>query len=131
MDLNAVHLEFIEKMNICDIVTNLIVVFIIILIFSYINIQFFKLMNKGFAFIFLIITIIFFSALIGTTINCFKEYKDHDVYKVYLNDKENAKEIKKEEYNFIRNIKDKYKLGEKIKDEDINKVRDIIKKERI
>ena len=130
MDLNAVHLGFIEKMNICDIVANLIVVFIIILIFSYINIQFFKLMNKGVALIFLIITIIFFSALIETTINCFKEYKDHDVYKVYLDNKENVKEIKKEEYTFIRNIKDKYKLGEKIKDEDINKVRNIIKQER-
>jgi hypothetical protein len=129
MNLNAVHLEFIEKLNVYDIIGNLIVILTLILILSYINISFFKLMNKGVALIFLMITIIFFSALIETTINYFNKYKDHDVYKVYLNDdKESAKEITKEEHHFIRNVKDKYTLGEKIKEEDIIKVRDIIKR---
>lgn len=129
MNLNAVHLEFIEKLNVYDIIGNLIVILTLILILSYINISFFKLMNKGVALIFLMITIIFFSALIETTINYFNKYKDHDVYKVYLNDdKENAKEITKEEHHFIQNVKNKHTLGEKIKEEDIIKVRDIIKR---
>lgn len=58
-----------------------------------------------------------------------RQHKDGDIYGFYIgaND-EHIKRITKEEYDFIQSVKNDYILGETIKEEDINKIREIIKR---
>ena len=64
-----------------------------------------------------------------------QEYKNGGIYIAYIGkNPEHIKYIKKitkEAYHFIQNTKYNYSLSKKIKNEDINKVKTIIKQERM
>lgn len=80
----------------------------------------------------IICIIVLLVVLIEIILCWIKDRKNGDTYELYISaDDERIKRITKEEYDFIRNIKDNYILGESIKEEDINKIRNITKQERI
>lgn len=80
------------------------------------------------------ITILLINLIVGVPF-LMQEYKNGGIYIAYIGkNPEHIKYIKKitkEEYHFIQNTKYNYSLSKKIKNEDINKVKTIIKQERM
>lgn len=134
MNFDAIHLEYEEAPTIESMIILIIVSTLFIVLMSSIV----PILYHDKMIISTVIVIICIIVLLLATIICIsswiKEYRDGDFYGFYISkDDDRIKYIKRiteEEYNFIRSIKEDYILGEKIKEEDINKVRDIIKKER-
>ena len=128
MNLNAIHLEVIKGPTIGCMIVGLILSLIFIGFLGYIAIQAINQDIKVFGIFLLIITIILSLNTIRIIPKTLEEYKAGDVYKVYLNDKEDAKEITKENYDFIKNIKQKAILGNKPTEDEVNKIKSIILK---
>mgnify|MGYP000947466097 CR=1 FL=1 len=126
MNLNAIHLEVIKGPTIGYMIVGLILSLIFIGFFSYFAIRAFH-EDTGVLGIFLLIIAIALS--INTIITIPKDlekYKAGDAYKVYLNDKEDAKTITKENYDFIKNVKQKAILGDKPTEDEVNRIKTII-----
>lgn len=127
MNLNSIHLEIIKAPTIGYITLGLILSLIFIVFFSYFAIRAFY-EDTGVLGIFLLIIAIALS--INTIISIPKDlekYKAGDIYKIYLNDdKEDAKTITKENYDFIKNVKQKAILGDKPTEDEVNKIKNII-----
>lgn len=128
MNLNAIHLEVIKGPTIGCMIVGLILSLIFIGFFGYIAIQAINQDIKVLGICLLIITIILSLNTIRIIPKTLEEYKAGDVYKVYLNDKEDAKEITKENYDFIKNIKEKAILGNKPTEDEVNRTKSIILK---
>ena len=129
MNLNAIHLEFEEGLTLYGLIEYLFFTTLFTVIPTFFTIIIFIKIDKILGAVLIIIaTGISLSIIKDNIPELYRKYKNGDTYKVYLDNKENTKEITKEEYDFIRNVKNKHTLGEKIKEEDIIKVRDIIKR---
>lgn len=130
MKFDAIHLKHEEASTIDYIVPLIIISILLIVSISSIVVP---ILYHDKMIISTTIVIICIIVLSLTTIMCIyywiKERKNGDIYGFYIGaDDERIKRITKEEYYFIQSIKDDYILGVKIKEEDINKVRDIIKR---
>lgn len=128
MNLNAIHLEVIKGPTISCMIIGLILLLIFIGFFGYIAIEGFNQKSNGLGLFFLIIAIVLSLSTINAIPKAIEKYKAGDVYKVYLNDKKDAKEITKENYDFIKNIKEKAIFGDKPTKDEANKIKSIILK---
>ena len=128
MNLNTIHLEVIKGPTISCMIIGLLLLLIIIGFFGYVAIEALNQKNKVLGIFFLIIAIILSLSTINATPKAIEKYKTGDVYKVYLNDKKDAKEITKENYDFIKNIKEKAIFGDKPTKDEANKIKSIILK---
>lgn len=132
MNFDAIHLEYEEAPTIGFIAFLVIVIVLFIACISFII----PILYHDKMIIFTSIAIICIIVLLATLIigipPLVKEYKDGDFYGFYIGkDNDRIKYIKRiteEEYTFIQSVKSDYMLGEKIKEEDIDKVRGIIKR---
>lgn len=128
MNLNIIHVEHIKPLPISNLIILLLLILLIIALFSFAAIETFNEINKVLGIFLLIIPITIFLYTIKIIPEIIEERKIGGTYTVYLDDKENAKEISKEEYNFIQNVKDKNKLGDKPTKDEIKKIKDIVLK---
>lgn len=135
MNFDKIHLEYEKAPTIGFIAPLVIVIVLFITCISFIIPILYHDKMILFTSIAIICIIILLVTLIIAISLLIKERKDGDFYGFYIgNDDDRIKYIKRiteEEYNFIQNVKDDHILGEKIKEEDINRVRSIIKKERM
>lgn len=131
MKFDKIHLEYEEAPTIGSIAFLVIVIVLFIVCISFIiPILYHDKMIIATS-IAIICVIVLLVALITGIPSWIKEYKDGDFYGFYIGNNDDRikyiKRITEKEYNFIQNVKDDYILGEKIKEEDINRVRSIIK----
>lgn len=128
MNFDVIHLKYEKAPTICCIIFMIIVSLMISALFTFITLT----SLDG------IILLPILSAIVAILIPIFVavnipyliyQHKDGDIYGFYIgpND-ERIKRITKEEYDFIQSIKNDFILGETIKEEDVNKIREIIKR---
>ena len=128
MNFDVIHLKYEKAPTVCCIIFMIIVSLIISALFTFMTLR----SLDG------IILLPILSGMVAILIPIFvavdipyfiRQHKDGDIYGFYIgaND-EHIKRITKEEYDFIQSVKNDYILGETIKEEDINKIREIIKR---
>jgi hypothetical protein len=131
MNLNSIHLESEEGLTLYELMEYLFFTTLFTVTPTFFTIIIFIKIDKILGAVLTIIaTGISLSIIKDDIPELYRKYKNDNTYKVYLDNKENTKEITKEEYDFIRNIKYDYILSETIKEEDINRIREILKQER-
>lgn len=131
MNLNSIHLESEEGLTLYELMEYLFFTTLFTVTPTFFTIIIFIKIDKILGAVLTIIaTGISLSIIKDDIPELYRKYKNGDTYKVYLDNKENTKEITKGEYGFIRNIKYDYILSETIKEEDINRIREILKQER-
>lgn len=135
MNFDIIHLKFIEAPPIWLIMLLVITSIVFIAMLTYaIPILFRKKRIISTTIAIFSITILLINLIVGVPF-LMQEYKNGGIYIAYIGkNPENIKYIKKitkEEYHFIQNTKYNYSLSKKIKNEDINKVKTIIKQERM
>ena len=128
MNFDVIHLKYEKAPTVCCIIFMIIVGLMISTLFTFITL---KSLNE-------IILLPILSAIVAILIPIFvavnipyfiRQHKDGDIYGFYIgaND-EHIKRITKEEYDFIQSVKNDFILGETIKEEDVNEIREIIKR---
>lgn len=135
MNFDIIHLKFIEAPPIWLIMLLVITSIVFIAMLTYaIPILFRKKRIISTTIAIFSITILLINLIVGVPF-LMQEYKNGGIYIAYIGkNPEHIKYIKKitkEEYHFIQNTKYNYSLSKKIKNEDINKVKTIIKQERM
>lgn len=135
MNFDIIHLKFIEATPIWVIMLSVITSIVFIVMITYaIPILFRKKRIISTTIAIFSVAILLVNLIVGVPF-LMQEYRNGGIYIAYIGkDPEHIKYIKKitkEEYYFIQNRKYNYALGEKIKSGDINKIKNIIKKERI
>lgn len=129
MNLNSIHLEYEERLTLYELIEHLFFTALFTVIPTFFTIIIFIKIDKILGTILIIIaTGISLSIIKDNIPELYRKYKNGDTYKVYLDNKENTKEITKEEYDFIRNIKQKAILGNKPTEDEVNKIKSIILK---
>lgn len=128
MNLNAIHLEFIKGPSVYNSIIITILMLVLMGICILYTIGMFNRREATSGVFFLIIVITLLICAIKIIPESFEKYKAGDIYKVYIDNKENAKEITKEEYYFIKNVKEKTVLGDKPTESEFKKIKFIILK---
>lgn len=127
MNFDIIHLKFIEAPPIWLIMLLVITSIVFIAMLTYaIPILFRKKRIISTTIAIFSITILLINLIVGVPF-LMQEYKNGGIYIAYIDkNPEHIKYIKKitkEEYNFIQNTKYNYSLSKKIKNEDINKIK--------
>lgn len=127
MNLNTIHLESEEGLTLYELMEHLSFTALFTVIPTFFTIIIFIKIDKILGVVLIIIaTGISLSIIKDNIPELYRKYKNGDTYKVYLNDKEDAKTITKENYNFIKNVKQKAILGDKPTEDEVNKIKTII-----
>lgn len=135
MNFDIIHLKFIEATPIWVIMLSVITSIVFIVMITYaIPILFRKKQIISTTIAIFSVAILLVNLIVGVPF-LMQEYRNGGIYMAYIGkDPEHINYIKrltKEEYYFIKNTKYNHAIGKKIKNENINKVKNIIKKERI
>ena len=128
MNFDVIHLKYEKAPTVCCIIFMIIVSLMISTLFTFMTL---RSLDE-------IILLPILSAIVAILIPIFvavnipyfiRQHKDGDIYGFYIgtND-EHIKRITKAEYDFIQSVKNDFILGETIKEEDVNEIREIIKR---
>lgn len=128
MNFDVIHLKYEKAPTVCCIIFMIIVSLMISTLFTFMTL---RSLDE-------IILLPILSAIVAILIPIFVavnipylicQHKDGDIYGFYIGtNNESIKRITKEEYDFIQSVKNDFILGETIKEEDVNKIREIIKR---
>lgn len=128
MNFDVIHLKYEKAPTIWCIIFMIIVSLMISALFTFITL---RSLDE-------IILLPILSAIVAILIPIFvtvnipyliHQHKDGDIYGFYIGaNNERIKRITKEEYDLIQSVKNDFILGETIKEEDVNKIREIIKR---
>ena len=130
MNLDLIHLYIKDATTLEYAIELSIISLIFIAAFVYILIGFIRLHIPLFLIIILAINIIIVSMYcIACSLKSYEEYKNGNTYHIYIGKDKNIindKEISKEDYIFIENMKTKARFGNKPTENELNKIEDII-----
>lgn len=127
MNLKAIHLESEEGLTLYGLIEHLFFTTLFTVIPTFFTIIIFIKIDKILGIVLIIIaTGISLSIIKDDIPELYREYKNGNTHKVYLDNKENTKEITKENYDFIKNVKQKAILGDKPTEDEVNRIKTII-----
>ena len=128
MNLNTIHLEYEEGVTLYELMEHLFFTALFTVIPTSFTIIIFIKIDKILGVVLIIITTGISLSIIKDNIpELYRKYKNGNVYKIYLNNnKEDTKTITKENYDFIKNVKQKAILSGKPTENEVNKIETII-----
>lgn len=128
MNFDVIHLKYEKAPTVCCVIFMIIVGLMVSALFTFITL---RSLDK-------IILLPILSAIVAILIPIFvtvnipyliHQHKNGDIYGFYIGaNNKSIKRITKEEYDFIQSVKNDFILGETIKEQDVNKIREIIKR---
>lgn len=128
MNFDVIHLKYEKAPTVCYIIFMIIVSLMISALFTFMTL---RSLDE-------IILLPILSAIVAILIPIFVavnipylicQHKDGDIYGFYIGaNNKSIKRITKEEYDFIQSVKNDFILGETIKEQNVNKIREIIKR---